>query len=223
MLAWSGDYLQASRGYHLTRARIQDPSNNLTWQPVAVYRPSLRRRAFEAGASSVGCSSHSFRWNRTALSNAPNASSVWSPALSLITSTNRRYGTLAAQRLYSARALQLDINLLTATFPIAPMPSTARSLTPHKSSPYPPWTVHDFRPSWVVEQVISPKPNPASTHLFFHSRNQSRYFLAFHDLVTLRHLRKRGLSNHVRQDPLWRDFQGSQFCPLTVRHFLRAM
>ena len=52
-------------------------------------------------------------------------------ALSLMTSANRRYGTLAAKRLYSARALQLDINLLTATFPIAPMPSTARSLTPH--------------------------------------------------------------------------------------------
>jgi hypothetical protein len=48
-LAWSGDYLKASRGYHLTRSRIQDPSNNLTWQPVAVYRPGLRRRAFEAG------------------------------------------------------------------------------------------------------------------------------------------------------------------------------
>jgi len=52
-------------------------------------------------------------------------------ALSLMTSANRRYGTLAAQRLYSARALQLDINSLTAPFPIAPMPSTARSLTPH--------------------------------------------------------------------------------------------
>jgi putative methionine-R-sulfoxide reductase with GAF domain len=76
-----------------------------------------------------------------------------------MTSTNRRYGTLTAQRRYSARALQLDINLLTATFPIAPMPSTAPSLTPHKSSPYPAQTVHDFRPSWVVEQVISPKPN----------------------------------------------------------------
>jgi hypothetical protein len=33
-----------------------------------------------------------------------------------MTCTNRRYGTLTAQRLYSARALQLEINLLTATF-----------------------------------------------------------------------------------------------------------
>ena len=58
--------------------------------------------------------SHSFRWNKTAVSKAPNASSVWSLALSLMTSGNRRYGTLAAQRSYSARALQLDINSLTA-------------------------------------------------------------------------------------------------------------
>ena len=51
------------------------------------------------------------------MSKAPNASSVWSLALSLMTSAHRRCGTLTAQRLYSARALQLDINLLTATFP----------------------------------------------------------------------------------------------------------
>ena len=144
-------------------------------RPVQRSDLAARRRVpsqLEAPRLRSGCifgslCSHSFRWNKTAVSKAPNASSVWSLALSLMTSANRRYGTLAAQRLYSARALQLDINLLTATFPIAPMPSTARSLTPHKSSPYPPRTVHDFRPSWVVEQVISPKPNPASTHLFF--------------------------------------------------------
>jgi hypothetical protein len=43
-LAWSGDYLYASRGYQLPRARIQDPSGTLTWEPVAEFRPALRRR-----------------------------------------------------------------------------------------------------------------------------------------------------------------------------------
>ena len=43
-LAWSGDYLYAARGYHLRRARIQDPSASVTWQPVAGFRPALRRR-----------------------------------------------------------------------------------------------------------------------------------------------------------------------------------
>ena len=43
-LAWSGDDLYASRGYHLVRARIQNPSSTLTWQPVATFRPPWRRR-----------------------------------------------------------------------------------------------------------------------------------------------------------------------------------
>lgn len=43
-LAWSGDYLYASHGYQLLRARIQDPSTNLMWQRVAEFYPDLRRR-----------------------------------------------------------------------------------------------------------------------------------------------------------------------------------
>jgi len=42
-LSWSEDYLYASRGYQLLRARIQNPSS-VTWQPVAEFRPALRRR-----------------------------------------------------------------------------------------------------------------------------------------------------------------------------------
>jgi len=43
-LAWSSDQLFASRGYELLRARIQDPSAGVTWQPVATFRPTWRRR-----------------------------------------------------------------------------------------------------------------------------------------------------------------------------------
>lgn len=42
-LTWSGDQLYAARGYELLRARILNASN-LTWQPVAQFRPGLRRR-----------------------------------------------------------------------------------------------------------------------------------------------------------------------------------
>lgn len=44
VLAWDGDHLYASRGYQLLRAKIQDPSDTLVWQPVARFRPALRRR-----------------------------------------------------------------------------------------------------------------------------------------------------------------------------------
>jgi hypothetical protein len=43
-LAWSGHHLYASRGYQLLRATIQAPSASVTWQPVATFRPALRRR-----------------------------------------------------------------------------------------------------------------------------------------------------------------------------------
>jgi hypothetical protein len=43
-LAWAGDVLYASREYKLLRSQIQNPSNDLIWQPVAAFRPSWRRR-----------------------------------------------------------------------------------------------------------------------------------------------------------------------------------
>jgi hypothetical protein len=43
-LAWSGDHLYASRGYELLVARIHEPSDRMSWQPVATFRPALRRR-----------------------------------------------------------------------------------------------------------------------------------------------------------------------------------
>jgi hypothetical protein len=43
-LAWSGDHLYASRGYQLLRARIEHPSDNLSWERVATFRPAPRRQ-----------------------------------------------------------------------------------------------------------------------------------------------------------------------------------
>ncbi|MBZ5688913.1 MAG: hypothetical protein LAP86_28215 [Acidobacteriia bacterium] len=42
-LTWAGDQLYASRGYQLLRARVED-ARHVIWQPVAHFRPSLRRR-----------------------------------------------------------------------------------------------------------------------------------------------------------------------------------
>ena len=43
-LAWSGDHLYAARGYDLVHAVARDASSDLSWQPVATFRPALRRR-----------------------------------------------------------------------------------------------------------------------------------------------------------------------------------
>ncbi len=42
-LAWAEDYLYASRGYELLRARVED-ARDITWTPVAHFRPLLRCR-----------------------------------------------------------------------------------------------------------------------------------------------------------------------------------
>src|SRR5271166_1702405 len=43
-LAWSEDWLYASRSYQLLRANLRDVSQGLTWQRVAEFRPAWKRR-----------------------------------------------------------------------------------------------------------------------------------------------------------------------------------
>jgi UDP-GlcNAc:undecaprenyl-phosphate GlcNAc-1-phosphate transferase len=59
----------------------------------------------------------SFRWTKAGTLKPLEGSSVWTLALDLSSSANRRRGTLSVHRLYSPRDLQLDINLLTSAFP----------------------------------------------------------------------------------------------------------
>ena len=43
-LAWDNDMLYSSRGYQLVRVRVKQASDNLAWEPVAKFHPSLRAR-----------------------------------------------------------------------------------------------------------------------------------------------------------------------------------
>jgi UDP-GlcNAc:undecaprenyl-phosphate/decaprenyl-phosphate GlcNAc-1-phosphate transferase len=70
-----------------------------------------------ADASGPRRSGNSFRWSKPGVPKVPDNSTVWTVALNLMSSANRRRGTLTVHRLYSSRDLQVDINLLTAAFP----------------------------------------------------------------------------------------------------------
>jgi len=74
--------------------------------PFETADPAAARRA-----------GNSFRWNKAGAPKVLEASTVWTVALSLLSSANRRRGTLTVYRLYSTRDLQVDINLLTTAFP----------------------------------------------------------------------------------------------------------
>lgn len=69
-----------------------------------------------------------FRWMKPGVKHL-NTSSLWTIALSLLSSSQRACGTLMIYRLYSRRDLQLDVNLLTAIFPTALADALDRTLT----------------------------------------------------------------------------------------------
>ncbi len=70
-----------------------------------------------------------FQWSKfphmAAISNQPS----WKLTLDLVTTSNRRRGSLVVYRIYSPRDLQLDVNLLTSEFPSALANALDRVLT----------------------------------------------------------------------------------------------
>lgn len=97
---------------------------------------------FDASDPAARRNGHSFRWSKptvtkpgitkSALSKvdavATTDSPLWTIALDLLSSSNRRRGTLLVHRLYSRRDLHLDINLLTSAFPTALADALERTL-----------------------------------------------------------------------------------------------
>jgi len=81
--------------------------------------------AFSGTASELSAarrSGLSFRWSKPGVAKPGVArvgenSAQWTLSLDLLSSANRRRGTLLVRRIYSSRDLQVDVNLLTAVFP----------------------------------------------------------------------------------------------------------
>ena len=60
-----------------------------------------------------------FHWNKAGKVSHRDALASWTLNLDLVTTANRRRGSLIIHRMYTQRDLQLDINLLTSVFPVA--------------------------------------------------------------------------------------------------------
>jgi UDP-GlcNAc:undecaprenyl-phosphate/decaprenyl-phosphate GlcNAc-1-phosphate transferase len=58
-----------------------------------------------------------FRWSRPGTPMLPGASAAWSLTFDLVTTSNRRRGSMIIHRRYSEQPLQLDVNLLATEFP----------------------------------------------------------------------------------------------------------
>jgi len=70
----------------------------------------------------------SFRWTKNGGTIPLDSLAVWTLTLDLLSTANRRRGSLLVHRLYSQRDLQLDINLLTSAFPTALADALDRTL-----------------------------------------------------------------------------------------------
>ncbi len=70
----------------------------------------------------------SFHWGRSAGPQPLEGLALWTLSLDLVSSSNRHRGALVVRRLYSQRNLQMDINLLTANFPVALADALDRTL-----------------------------------------------------------------------------------------------
>ncbi len=95
-------------------------SNDFDGFDLTLELPPNHSIPFEvAEFSSRNSNGFSLAWSKPGLPKTFDGSAVWTIALDLLSSSTRRRGTLRVHRLYSARDLQLDINLLTGAFPTA--------------------------------------------------------------------------------------------------------
>ncbi len=70
------------------------------------------------------------QWSKPGAPKLRDNWSAWNLTLDLVTTSNRRRGSMNIYRLYTDRALLLDINLLISVFPIALADALDRALTP---------------------------------------------------------------------------------------------
>ncbi|MGB8989517.1 MAG: MraY family glycosyltransferase [Candidatus Sulfotelmatobacter sp.] len=85
-----------------------------------------------AGAGASGAQARrgevSFHWGRSVGPQSFEGLALWTLSLDLVSSSNRHRGALVVRRLYSQRDLQMDINLLTSSFPVALADALDRTL-----------------------------------------------------------------------------------------------
>ena len=82
---------------------------------------------FESGAQ-LRRGESSFHWGKPGRTISLDSVAVWTLTLDLVSSSSRRRGALRVHRIYSQRDLQLDINLLTSTFPVVLADALDRAL-----------------------------------------------------------------------------------------------
>jgi len=114
--------LKVSRDYNQLCRILDAAFSNNDFDGFDLYVSLLSdERAFAKSLTELLASDEilRFRWNKPGRPKRSENLSAWNLKLDLVTTGNCRRGSMNLYRLYSQRALLLDINLLTSVFPVA--------------------------------------------------------------------------------------------------------
>jgi hypothetical protein len=89
----------------------------------------LQLKPLPGGQSLPAEANRHFHWSKFPHMVAISSQPSWKLTLDLVTTSNQRRGSLVVYRIYSHRALQLDVNLLTSEFPATLADALDRVLT----------------------------------------------------------------------------------------------
>jgi UDP-GlcNAc:undecaprenyl-phosphate GlcNAc-1-phosphate transferase len=89
----------------------------------------LQIKSLPDDQSFPGETNRPFHWSKVPQMMAISSRPSWKLTLDLVTTSNRRRGSLVVYRIYSQRDLQLDVNLLTSEFPATLANAVDRVLT----------------------------------------------------------------------------------------------
>ncbi len=89
----------------------------------------LQLKPLPGDRSLPGETSRHFHWSKFPHMIAISSQPSWKLTLDLLTTSNRRRGSLVVSRIYSQRNFQLDVNLLTSEFPAVLADALDRALT----------------------------------------------------------------------------------------------
>jgi hypothetical protein len=106
--------LKVAADYHQVRATLLAAFDNNDFDAF-----ELQLKSLPGDQAGFGELHKPFHWTKVphivSISTLPS----WKLTLELVTTSNRRRGSLAVYRVYSQRGLQLDVNLITSEFPVA--------------------------------------------------------------------------------------------------------
>ncbi len=115
--------LKAARDYDQVRRILEAAFSSNDFDGFDIRFKLFPGESHPASAAEPGAQPRrgevSLHWSKTKGAPSLEALAVWTLSLDLMSSSNRRRGAMMFHRLYSQRDLQLDINLLTAAFPVA--------------------------------------------------------------------------------------------------------